>query len=80
MDRYLGEYMVPIINIINDIKEPTHGYQNCKTGQILIFSGYPKVREFLYTRVVNLGQHHSEPYLILRRFYTDTKVLAWYQK
>ena len=32
------------------IKEPTYGYQNCNTSQILIFGGYVKVRKF-YTQV-----------------------------
>ena len=34
------------------IKEPTGGYQICNISQMLIFVGYVKVREFLYTRVV----------------------------
>ena len=44
--------MVVIINISNGKKEPTHGYQNCNTSQILIFGGYLKVRESLCTQVL----------------------------
>ena len=49
---YLGECMETIININNVIKEPTRGYENCNTSQILIFGGYVKVRESLYTQVI----------------------------
>jgi hypothetical protein len=42
--------MVSIINFNHGIKEPTHGYQNSNTSQILIFREYVKVRESLYTR------------------------------
>ena len=52
LDQYIGECMVSIININNGVKEPTHGYQNCNTNQILIFGGYVKVRESLYTQVI----------------------------
>ena len=48
LGKYIGEYMVSIINI-NSIKEPTHEYQNCNSGQIFIFGGYVKVRIYLYT-------------------------------
>ena len=44
--------METIININNVIKEPTRGYENCNTSQILIFGGYVKVRESLYTQVI----------------------------
>lgn len=38
---------------MNDINEPTHGYhQNCNTSEMVIFGGYVKVRESLYTRVI----------------------------
>ena len=40
LDRYIGEYMVSIININNGIKEPTGG---CSTNKTLIFGGYVKV-------------------------------------
>ena len=46
----IGECMVSIINIKNGIKELTRRYQNCNTSQILLFGGYVKVRESLYTR------------------------------
>jgi hypothetical protein len=43
----MDEYQ--IINNNNAFKEPTHGCQNCNTSQILVFGGYLKVRESLYT-------------------------------
>ena len=49
---YIDECMVSMIYINNGIKEPTHGYQNCNTNQIMIFGGYLKVRESLSTRVI----------------------------
>ena len=48
----IGECLASIININNGIEEPTHGYQHCNTSQILIFGGYVKVRERLFTRVI----------------------------
>ena len=48
----MGECMVSIINNNNGIKEPTHGYHNCNTNQILILDGYVKVRESLDIRVI----------------------------
>ena len=53
--------MVSIININNGIKEPTPGYQNCNTNQILMFGGYVQMREFLYILVV-IWVNHYEPY------------------
>ena len=44
--------MVSITSINNGIKEPTRGYQNYNSNQILIFDGYVKVRESLYIRVI----------------------------
>ena len=44
--------MVLITNFNNVIEELTHGYQICKTNQILlIFGWYIMVRESLYTQV-----------------------------
>jgi hypothetical protein len=40
--------MVSIININNDIKGLTSGYQNCNVTQILIFGAFVKVRDSLY--------------------------------
>ena len=40
-----------MVSII-DIKESTSGYEDCNTNHILIFGGYVKVRELLYTRVI----------------------------
>ena len=58
--------MVSTLIIDNGIKEPTHGYQNSNTNQILIVGRerwYVKVREcVLYTRVYILGM----------------RVLTWY--
>ena len=54
LDQYIGECTVVIININNGKKEPTCGYQNCNTSQILIFGGYVKVRESLYIRIIIL--------------------------
>jgi hypothetical protein len=59
--------MVSIINITNDIKEPTHGYQNYNTTQILITGGYVKVRESLYTQVLNTTLNHIDTRAILPR-------------
>ena len=48
---YKDEYMESIIDINNGSKEPTLGYQNYNTSQILIFGGYLKLREsVLYPR------------------------------
>ena len=52
LDRYKGACMVSIININNGLKEPTHGYQNYNTGQILIFGGYVNMRKSLYIQVI----------------------------
>ena len=64
--------MVSTININNGIKEPTRGYRICNTIQILIFGGYLKVTDSLYTRVItriNAIQNH-----------VDTRVdLPWYE-
>ena len=57
---YIGEYMASVININIGIREPTRGYQNCHTSQILVFDGYVKVRIFVY-RSSYLGQYHSKP-------------------
>ena len=75
--------MVSIININNGIKEPTHGYQNCNTSQILIFGGYVKVRESLYTRViiwVNTILNHIDTREFLPRYEGSCNVYRpkWY--
>ena len=72
----------------------THGYQNCKTSQTLIFGGYFKERESLYTRVViwvNTIIIHIDTRAILPK-YTDPHNIEtnmylqiiidsyWYQK
>ena len=67
----IGECTVSIININNDIKESTCGYQNCRTCQILIFGGYVKVRESLYTQViirVNAIVNHIDTKVFLPRY------------
>ena len=43
LDSCTSECMVPIININNNINEPTIGYQNSYPSQIFIFGGYLKV-------------------------------------
>ena len=55
LDQYTSQCMVSIVNIDNGIKEPTGGYCNCNTNQILIFGGYVKVRNFLYTQIIIFG-------------------------
>ena len=52
LDEYIGECMELRININDGIKEPTWGYQNCNTIQILIFGGHVKVRESYYTQII----------------------------
>ena len=44
----------------NDIEEPTHGHEKYNTSQIFITSGYVKVRESLYTRVLNTILNHID--------------------
>jgi hypothetical protein len=39
LDQYIGECMDSKVNINSVTKEPTQGYQNCITSQILIFGG-----------------------------------------
>lgn len=46
---------VSILNIPNGFQESTRGYQNCKTGEILMFGGYLKIREPKYTRAFIWG-------------------------
>ena len=48
----IGESIVSLININNGIKEFTFGCQICNNILMLIFNGYFKVRESLYTQVV----------------------------
>lgn len=55
-----------IINNSNAIKEPTHGYQNCNSSQILVFGGYLRVRGSLYTYY--LRQYHSRTILTLGQY------------
>ena len=66
--------MVWIINSNHGTKEPTCGYQDCSTSQILIFGGYVKVRKYLYTEVikwVNTILNLIDTRVILRK-YEDT--------
>ena len=81
---YIGECMLPIINIIYDIKKPTHGYQNWNASQILIFGGYVKVREFLYTWIiiwVHTILKHIDTRVISPRYESYCMVYKpeWYQ-
>lgn len=65
-------YLVSMININNsEIKEPTLGYQNCMTCQILIFGGYLKLGPSLYTWVItciSADLIHVEIKVILPRY------------
>ena len=46
---HIGECLVSIVNINNNIKKPTRGYQMCNTNQMLICGGGDlKVGESLY--------------------------------
>ena len=46
LDQYIDdECVVSIISIDNGVKEPTRGYQNCNTNQILIFDKYVEVKK-----------------------------------
>ena len=61
-----------ISNSNNAIKEPTHRYQICEIGQILIFGGYLKVRESLHTQViicVNIVWNHIDTMAILPKIW-----------
>ena len=80
-----GECMVSVINSNNRIKEPTHGYQNCHTSQLLIFVGYVKARESLYTRViiwVDTILYHINTRAILPRYEGSCMLYRpeWYWK
>ena len=52
LNHYIEECVGSIININNGIKEPSRGYQNCITNQILIVSGYVKVRESSHNQII----------------------------
>ena len=66
---YIGECTVSMMKTNNGITEPTLGYQNCNTSQILIFGAYVKVREPLYTRVIIWGNlNHIDTRGILPRY------------
>ena len=70
-DSYTCECMVSIININNDIKEPTHGCQNCNTRIILISGAYFKMKESLYSQIivwVNTILNHIDTSTILPRY------------
>ena len=65
-----------ITDINNVIKEPTEEYQNWNTTKMLVYGGYVKVRESLYTRVifwVNTILNHINTRAVL----PDMKVFAW---
>ena len=72
MVRYdIGDCMISIINLKNDIKETTCGHQNCHTSQILIFGGYVKAREPLFTQIiirVNAILNHIDTRVFLPRY------------
>ena len=77
--------MISIININNGIKEPTHGYQNCKTNRTLVFGRYLKAREYLYARViiwVDTILDHIDIEAILLKYESSCMVCRpkWYRK
>ena len=49
---HIGECMVSIININDDIKEPTQGYQDCYSHSNIDVQWVCLVRESLYIRVI----------------------------
>ena len=72
------------MNIDNGIKEPTCGYQNCNTSQIMIFDGYVCQGERIFVYLSDYLDH-SEPYgtrAILPRYDGCCMVYGpkWYQK
>ena len=69
--------MITIININIGIKEPTRGHQNCNTNPTLIFGGYLKVVESLFTQVI-IWLIAFYNILVLGRCYLGIKVLACY--
>lgn len=81
---YIGECMLSIINIDNDINELTYGHQNCHTIHIVITTmhvGYAKVGESLYPWVViwvNTILNHVHTRVIPWHCYPCMKVFAWY--
>ena len=48
LDWYIGDEGISLIHINNGIKESTHN-----TIQLMKLGGYVKMRESLYTRVIN---------------------------
>ena len=82
---YIGECMVSLININNDIKELACGYQNFHTAQILIFNEYVKVRETFCTQVINcvhIIMSHSDTWVIMLSSKGPCMVCTpkWYHK
>jgi hypothetical protein len=64
-------FNISIINTTHGIKEPTFGYQNYNTAQILVFGGHVKVRESLCTQViiwVSIIPNHINTMAILPRY------------
>ena len=73
------------MNINIGIKQPTRRYQYCNTSQILIFDGYLKVWQSLYTQViiwVTTILNHINTRVILPRYEDSCMVYRpeWYQK
>lgn len=68
---YIGQRIVSAIIINNEIKAPTHGYQNCDTSQRLIFGGHVKLRKSFCTRVniwVSTILNHINTGMVLPRY------------
>ena len=58
---YIGECMLSITNVNNDIKEPTCGFQNCTTNPLLIVGEYAKVRQSLYNILNHIDTRVNSP-------------------
>ena len=75
-----------IININNGIEEPTRGYENCNTNQMLIFGGYDEVREFVYPSFVwvNTIPNPIDTSMLLPRYEGPSSckvyIPKWYRK
>ena len=52
--------MILVIDVNNGIKEPTQGYLDCNALEGLMFVGYFKVRETMYTQVISTILDHID--------------------
>ena len=77
LDQYIRKCLVSIINIDNGITKHTRGYQNCNTCQVLMFSGYVKVRDYFKSPVI-MRSRPFQTILTLAWCYLGMKVIARY--